>query len=241
MTAPKIGVAPKILAAENPMSTGKNVNPALENRFTISAMSFIAGNASTRDLPGTNIPWAVRILLMPINRPDATRAGRMGTNTSARVLSSFCTGFIFLAACCFNSSFVISVMWAMAINSPYTLLTIPVPRIIWNWPPLLKLPFTSSMFSKAFRSTLESSFKTSRSLVAQWAALTILPSPPTQLNISRAAFPYFSSMSFLLMSLSVPIKVLLYICHAPPKEYFVTLIRASPSQSNTMPSASIGV
>ena len=110
MTAPRIGVAPKILAAEKPISTGRKVNPALENRFTISAKSLIAGTASTSDFPGINIPWAVRILLIPIKRPDATRAGKMGTNTSARVFNSFWTGFIFFAACCFNSSLVISVI-----------------------------------------------------------------------------------------------------------------------------------
>ena len=117
MTAPSIGVPPKILVAENPINTGKNVNPALENRFIISAKSFIAGNASTSDLSATNIPCAVNMLLIPINKPEATNAGNIGTNTSASVFSNFCTGFIFFAACCFNSSFVISVILAILINS----------------------------------------------------------------------------------------------------------------------------
>ena len=165
----------------------------MENRFTISARSLIFGKASTRDLPSTNIPCAVRILLMPIRRPEATSAGRIGTNTSARVFKSFCTGFIFFAACFFSSSFVISVMFAILMNSAYTWFTIPVPRMIWNCPPLLKSPFTSSTFSKASLSISDSSLRTSLSLVAQWAALAILSFPPIQARISCAAFVYFSS------------------------------------------------
>ena len=69
-----------------------------------------------------------------------------------------------------TSSFVLAVMPAMAINSSYTLFTIPVPNIICNCPDAKNTPFTPSMFSTASLSHLSLSAMTSLSLVAQCAA-----------------------------------------------------------------------
>ena len=43
ITAPRTGVPPKILVAENPINTGKNVKAALEKTLIISAKSAICG------------------------------------------------------------------------------------------------------------------------------------------------------------------------------------------------------
>ena len=43
ITAPRTGVPPKILVAENPINTGKNVKAAFENKLIISAKSAVCG------------------------------------------------------------------------------------------------------------------------------------------------------------------------------------------------------
>ena len=97
ITAPKTGVPPKILVAEKPIKTGKNVNAALEKVFIISAKSVNLGYTSINDYPFINKPSAVSTLLRPINNPAATSAGNIGTNTSARAFKNLCNTFAFLA------------------------------------------------------------------------------------------------------------------------------------------------
>ena len=50
----------------------------------------------------------------------------------------------------------------------------------WIWPALLKHPLTPSSLSMAALFTLLSSASTSRSRVAQWAALTMFSLPPSR-------------------------------------------------------------
>ena len=57
-------------------------------------------------------------------------AGIMGTNTSPSALIALWNGFPFFAAACFTSSFDAAVIPATAINSSYTLFTVPVPKMI---------------------------------------------------------------------------------------------------------------
>ena len=90
-------VPPKILVAEKPIKTGKNVNAALEKVFIISAKSVNLGYTSINDCPFINKPSAVSTLLRPINNPAATSAGNIGTNTSARAFNNLCNTFAFLA------------------------------------------------------------------------------------------------------------------------------------------------
>ena len=76
----------------------------------------------------------------------------------------------------------------MEMNSLNTLLTVPVPRMIWSCPDASNTPFTPSTFSMASLSALLLSAITRRSLVAQWAADTMFLLPPTRSRIDCAVF-----------------------------------------------------
>ncbi len=75
-----------------------------------------------------------------------------------------------------------------AINSSYTLLTVPVPKMIWSWPCASNTPCTPVAFSSSFLFTLPLSAMTRRRRVAQCAADTMLSLPPMFCSTSEAAF-----------------------------------------------------
>ena len=97
----------------------------------------------------------------------STIAGMIGTKISPSVLISLCTGFALEAATFFSSSLLLSETPAIRMNSSYTLLTIPVPRMICICPCAKKTPFTPSMFSTYSLSAFELSLITRRRRVAQ--------------------------------------------------------------------------
>ena len=107
MTAPKKIFPPNTCAADTATSTGKNAKDVLEamskNAYqSVDAKEGIAlPNASTR----------------PIIKPAATIAGRIGTNTSPRVLISCFHHGIWEAAAALTSSLLPPVTPLMAINS----------------------------------------------------------------------------------------------------------------------------
>ena len=120
-----------------------------------------------------------REFMIPMRKPLATIAGMIGTKISPSSLIARMNTFCFCAAASFASAFELAVMPAMAMNSSNTLLTVPVPRMIWSCPDASNTPFTPSIFSIAPLSALLLSAITSRSLVAQCAADTIFLLPPT--------------------------------------------------------------
>ena len=120
-----------------------------------------------------------REFMIPIRKPLATIAGMIGTKMSPRSLTALINMFCFCAAASFASALELAVIPAMEMNSSNTLLTVPVPRMIWSWPDASNTPFTPSTFSIASLSALLLSAITRRSLVAQWAADTIFLLPPT--------------------------------------------------------------
>ena len=126
--------------------------------------------------------------IIPMRKPLATMAGIMGTNISPKILIIYWNIFPCFAACFFNSSVLLAPILPSFINSSYTLLTSPVPKIICSCPCASNTPLTPSIFSRVFLSTLELSAITSLSLVAQCAALTILSAPPIACNTSFADF-----------------------------------------------------
>ncbi len=69
------------------------------------------------------------MLLTPISNPDATIAGNIGMNISARTLINFCNLFDFSLTCCLISSLDTSSAPVCSIKSLYTLST-PTPITI---------------------------------------------------------------------------------------------------------------
>ena len=126
--------------------------------------------------------------MIPMRKPLATIAGMMGTKMSPRSLIALMKTFCFCAAASFASALELAVIPASEMNSSKTLLTVPVPRMICNWPDASNTPLTPSMFSMAPLSALLLSAMTRRSLVAQCAADAIFLLPPTLSSISCAVF-----------------------------------------------------
>lgn len=112
--------APNTFAALTAISIGRNVSVAFENisSSVYRWLSAILGNALERP-PNS-----------PHSRPVATIAGMIGTNTSPSVLIPLLYQGDFAAAAFFTSSFEAASIPASCMNSAYTLLTVPVPRII---------------------------------------------------------------------------------------------------------------
>ena len=119
MTAPKKMLPPKTLAADTATMAGKNTNAALA---TISRYP----NQSDAPKVGIALPNASTT---PIIKPDATMAGRIGTNTSPSDLINLFQIGICAAAAALTSSLEAAVNPVTARNSSYTLLTVPVPMI----------------------------------------------------------------------------------------------------------------
>ncbi len=117
--------------------------------------------------------------IIPIKKPLATIAGIIGTKISPNVLIALLNKFVCAVAAAFTSSLVLAVSPEIAINSSYTLFTIPVPNIICNCPEAKNTPFTPSTSSTASLSHLLLSAITRRNLVAQCAAEIKFSFPPT--------------------------------------------------------------
>ena len=100
MTAPRKIFPPNTRADDTAISTGRNVKAVLDNRSRIPYQSLAAK-------PGTAFPMAST---RPIIRPEATMAGRIGTNTSPRAFTIRLMTGCFAAAAAFTSSFVAAVM-----------------------------------------------------------------------------------------------------------------------------------
>ena len=119
ITPPRKMFPPKTLAAETATRTGSSAKAVLATmsrkpNHPLSAKDGIAfASASTR----------------PIIRPEATMAGRIGTNTSPGVFRIFFHRGILEAAAFFTSSLDAAETPATERNSSYTLLTVPVPMI----------------------------------------------------------------------------------------------------------------
>ena len=107
ITAPRKILPPNTLAAETAMSTGRKVNAVLAKRSKIPYQSLPANE-------GIAFP---RASTSPIIRPEATIAGRMGTNTSPSALIIRLTTGCLAAAAAFTSSLVAAVMPLTAKNS----------------------------------------------------------------------------------------------------------------------------
>ena len=178
MTAPRKIFPPNTLAADTATRIGRKVKAVFENKSRIPYQSLPAK-------AGIALPSAST---SPIIRPEATIAGRIGTKTSPSALNIRLNTGCFAAAAAFTSSLVAALIPLIAINSSYTLFTVPVPMMSCSCPLLLKTPFTSSIFSSFFISILLLSTVTRRSLVAQCAALTRLALPPAASKISFAHF-----------------------------------------------------
>ena len=159
---------PNTLAAEMATIPGRKTKAALA---TISRKPYQSLDAN----PGSALP---RASTRPIMRPDATIAGRIGTNTSPIGFSSFFQSGCFSAAAALTSSLVAAVMPVIARNSSYTLLTVPVPMMSCSCPLDSNMPLTPSTSSRYALSTLLLSLMTRRSLVAQCAACATFSRPP---------------------------------------------------------------
>ena len=167
---------PNTRAAETATMTGRYAKAVEETRSRNPYQSVEAKF-------GTALPSAST---SPIIRPDATIAGRIGTNTSpSALIIRYQTGF-FAAAAALTSSLVASDTPVIFRNSSYTLLTVPVPMMICSCPLDSKTPLTPSTFSSFALSTLLLSTVTRRRRVAQCAALTIFCPPPMMSLISWA-------------------------------------------------------
>ncbi len=68
--------------------------------------------------------------IMPIRKPDATIAGMIGTKISPSVLIARWNQLPFRAPCAFASSLLTAAAPDCAMNSSYTLFTVPVPKMI---------------------------------------------------------------------------------------------------------------
>lgn len=120
--------------------------------------------------------------------PEATMAGMMGTKISPSVLMARWYHGALEAAACLTSSLLAPVIPARAVNSSYTLFTMPVPKMICSWPWASNTPLAPSAFSSSFLFTLELSAITRRRRVAQCAADTMLEAPPMLSSTCWAAF-----------------------------------------------------
>ena len=148
---------PNTLAALTATITGRNANAVFA---TISRKLY----QSDPSKEGINFPSAST---SPIIRPEATIAGRIGTNTSPIDLSALFQAGCCAAAAALTSSFVAADIPVTARNSSYTLFTVPVPMMSWSCPLFSNIPLTPSTFSSADFLILPLSLITSLSLVAQ--------------------------------------------------------------------------
>ena len=117
-TPPRKRLPPNTRAEESATSTGRDTKAVPDTIFKKL-------NQSAAAKAGITLPSASR---MPVSRPAATMAGRMGTNTSPSVFTSRCgsgsTGAVHFCAAGAPGrpdSFI---------NSSYTRFTVPVPRMI---------------------------------------------------------------------------------------------------------------
>ncbi len=178
MTAPRNRFPPKTRAAEMATSAGRKVNAVFDtvSRNWNHAEPLKAGMALPRNST------------RPIIRPEATMAGRIGTNTSPRDFSIFFQIGILEAAAALTSSLVAADAPVTERNSSYTLLTVPVPMMSWSCPLDSNSPWTPSTSSSFSVWTLSLSAMTRRSRVAQCAADTTFSPPPMRAAISSAHF-----------------------------------------------------
>ena len=86
IAAPKYGFPPNFFVAEKPKRIGRKVNGAFANRLIIAAKSANCGYIKINDCPSKK--FAVKILLIPINKPPATIAGMIGTKISLSSLTA---------------------------------------------------------------------------------------------------------------------------------------------------------
>ena len=119
MTAARNTFPPNTLAALTATITGRNAKAVLA---TISRNAYQSVDAKE----GMALP---RASTTPIIRPEATMAGRMGTNTSPTDFNARFHAGCLAAAAAFTSSFVAAVIPVTERNSSYTLFTVPVPMM----------------------------------------------------------------------------------------------------------------
>ena len=167
MPAPKNSLPPKRLVAVKPTKTGKNAKGAEARRFIISETPLICGYIATNEREPKS-PSAVNTLLSAMSRPPPTRIGIRGTNISARTFTPRVNQLLFSAATLFSSSVVTEIFLEVSLSSSLnTSFTSPGPTIIWNIPPVSKVPFKSGSLSRAWESTASVSLRTILSRVAQ--------------------------------------------------------------------------
>ena len=119
MTAPRNMLPPNTLAQDMATRTGSSAKAVLATR---------SRNEYQSDSPNAGQNFGIAST-RPIIRPDATIAGRIGTNTSPGVLRIFFHNGMRDAAAAFTSAFDAAVRPVTARNSSYTLFTVPVPMI----------------------------------------------------------------------------------------------------------------
>ena len=186
MPAPRNSLPPNRLVAVKPTRIGRKANGAEASRLIKPARPSICGYCSTKD-NSPNRFLAVSTLFRAMSKPPPTRIGISGTKISASTLIERVKTLPLLATTSLSSSVLTAMLLLVALSSSLnTVLTSPGPTIIWNIPPVSKVPFRSGSLSKAFWSTFFESFSTIRRRVAQWAAATILSSPPTALRTRSA-------------------------------------------------------
>ena len=107
ITAPRKIFPPNTLAADTAINTGRNTNAVLASKSKIPYQSLPANEGSAFPKASTN----------PIISPDATIAGKIGTNTSPIAFTICLIMGCFAAAAAFTSSLVAAVMPLIFKNS----------------------------------------------------------------------------------------------------------------------------